>query len=91
MMELLTEYSKDVFKDGYDSGYDSGAQTREKNIYARVNALKTILLPAGKFDEYVRASSDPVYAQELARQYFPDGVPGVVAELRKRSKLKARG
>ena len=75
MIQLLSDYEKDVYREGDHNGFKRG----QANLYALQRALKDRLLP-DKTDEYIRATTDAEYCRELAKYYFPNGVPGVDEE-----------
>ena len=76
MIQLLSDYEKDVYREGDHNGFKRG----QASLEALLCALKDRLLPEGKQEELFRAMTDAEYRRELAKFYFPNGVPGVDGE-----------
>ena len=87
-LSKLTEEEQKLYKDAYDAGhgvgyaygygisYSNGVMKERRRFTALLTALKERLVPEGNEELLFKAIADPDLAYSLAKDYFPDGIPG---------------
>lgn len=70
------------YANGYDISYSDGVMEERLRFSNLLVALKDRLVAKGNEELLFRAIADPDLAYSLAKEYFPDGVPGEKSAMR---------